>query len=369
MIKDMSTDTSANNSKVVRLEISLHSVFLLLSVAGGLIFIYHVRNVLIMVFWAFVLSSAIIPMVKKLIILKIPKGLAVTIVYVLLVLFTAALISAISVPLAKESINFIDNISTIFAKIITVINRIGTTIGFSGKIFDPDLLNGSTESWSQSIVENFSSILTAGASGITGIINLLISLFGGLFNLLSILTISIYITLDHDNFLKALLDKIPDPKTNTQIHKLIVDIETKLGSWIVGQAVLSLTIGTLTWIMLSALGVQYALPLALFAVLLDSIPGFGATMAAIPAILIALVSNNVLQIIGVPTGYILIQQIENNFLGPKIMASAIGLPPIIVILAVLIGAQLYGIPGILLAVPVSAIIHLTFEFWTKTYKK
>lgn len=357
------------NDKIIKLEISIQSILLVIAVACGFFFIYRVRNVLIMLFWAFVLSSAVMPMVKKLVKMKFPKWLAVTIVYLLLVLLSAGIISAVSVPLAGESIKFVNNIDTIFAKIISMINRVGNMIGLDGKTVDPDLLNGANENWSNNIADNLSGILTAGASGITGIIKLITSLFGGLFNILSVLTISIYITLDHDNFVKTLLDKIPNKKTSTQIHKLITDIETKLGSWIVGQVVLSLTVGVLTWIMLTLLGVQYALPLAILAVLLDSIPNIGATMAALPAIIVALVSGNILQIIGVPTGYILIQQVENNYLGPKIMASAIGLPPIIVILAVLIGAQLYGIPGILLAVPVSAIINLTLEFWAKIYRK
>jgi len=358
-----------NNDKIVKLEISLTSIFLVIAVAGGLYFIYSVRSVLIMLFWAFVLSSVVIPTVKTLVKMRIPRWLAVAIVYILLILFTIGIISAVSVPLAKESIKFVNNLDTIFTKIISLINRIGYMVGLDSKTIDPTILNNGAEDWSNSLADNLSSILTAGASGIAGIIKLITGLFGGLFNLLSVLTISIYITLDHDNFVKTLLDKIPNKKTRSRIHRLIQDIETKLGSWLAGQVILSLTVGTLTWIMLSILGVQYALPLALLAVLLNSIPGIGAIMAAIPAVIVALVSGNILQMIGVPTGYIIIQQIENNVLGPRIMARIIGLPPIIVILAVLIGAQLYGIPGILLAVPVSVIIHLTLEFWTKTYNK
>jgi len=119
----------------------------------------------------------------------------------------------------------------------------------------------------------------------------------------------------------------------------------------------------LSFIGLSLLGVRYAVPLAFLAGLLEIIPNLGPTLAALPAVLVALSSSPLLAL-GTLALYILIQQLENNFIVPKVMERVLGFNPLVTILAILIGGKLLGILGGILALPtlllaVIVISHLT----------
>jgi predicted PurR-regulated permease PerM len=360
---------SDNPVKTMKIEISLKSLLLILAVGAGAAFLFSIRNVLTMLFWAFILSSTLLPAIKKISEPKfISHGLSVAIVYISLILITIGLFTLVSVPLARETITLVEKFPSLLNQIASILNSLGEIIGLDQDLIQPIETKAALEQLSDNLTENFSTILSAGASGISGVFKFLAQVFGGVFNLLSVLTLSVYISIDHDNFMKALLKTIRKPSLKKDIKELVKKIENNLGNWISGKALLSFIVGAMSLVLLEIIGVQYAWPLSIFAMLMDSIPTIGATMAAIPAIVVALASGDILQIIGVPVGYVLIQQIENNYLAPTIMSTALGLPPIIIILAVLVGAQLGGILGILLAIPLAGVIHLTLEFWSSKAK-
>jgi len=119
-------------------------------------------------------------------------------------------------------------------------------------------------------------------------------------------------------------------------------------------------IGSLTWIVLTLMHIPYALPLAVLAGLLEIIPTIGPIISAVPAVIVGLSISPTLAFAAV-IGYILIQAIENNFLVPIIMQNAVGLNPIIVILAIVIGSKLMGIAGALLAIPFVSFLLVVFQ--------
>jgi predicted PurR-regulated permease PerM len=176
--------------------------------------------------------------------------------------------------------------------------------------------------------------------------------FGGIFSLMMIFIVSFYMLLYYDEF-KRLIARLFRPDTHSNILSAIDKVNEKLGAWLRGQIVLSLFIGVLSWILLTALGVPNALPLALLAGLLEIVPTLGPILSAIPAVIIAITISPTLAI-SVAIGYIVIQLIENNLLVPKIMEKAVGLNPIVVIMGVLIFSNLIGISGALLAIPLIA---------------
>jgi predicted PurR-regulated permease PerM len=137
-------------------------------------------------------------------------------------------------------------------------------------------------------------------------------------------------------------------------------IEDKLGSWLRGQIVLSFSIGFLTWIVLSLLGVSFALPLAVIAGILEIVPTIGPILSAIPAIIVALNISPLLALI-VAVSYIFIQLFENNVLVPRIMQRAVGLNPIVIILSIIVGGKLLGVAGALLAIPFVSLIFVAYK--------
>jgi predicted PurR-regulated permease PerM len=132
--------------------------------------------------------------------------------------------------------------------------------------------------------------------------------------------------------------------------------------------VISVIAGTVLGLSLSLLNVPFALPLAVMVGLLDMIPGIGATVATIPAVLIALISGGLSEAVIVLAIYLVYQQIENNFLVPKIMGSAVGLKPIFVMLGVFIFLILFGIWGAALAVPVMVVAEIFYDFFIDLQK-
>jgi predicted PurR-regulated permease PerM len=163
-------------------------------------------------------------------------------------------------------------------------------------------------------------------------------------------------------------DLIP-PEYKEEYASLIGKITKTWISFIRGQLTLMIIIGLMTWLGNLILGTPYALLLGIIAGLLELIPNIGPTLAAIPAVLLALifgssylpVSNLIfaLLVIGM---YVLIQLIENQFIVPYVMGDAVNLPPLIVLIGTIAGATAFGILGALLATPIIATFDLLFRF-------
>jgi len=132
-------------------------------------------------------------------------------------------------------------------------------------------------------------------------------------------------------------------------------IEYRLGGWIRGQVLLCTMIGIACYVGLRLLGIEYALPLALIAAVLEIVPVIGPIISAIPAVIIAYVTSPSLAI-AVIALYTLIQQLEYHLIVPSVMKTAVGLKPIVTIIALMVGGKLLGIAGAVLAIPILIVI-------------
>jgi predicted PurR-regulated permease PerM len=350
-------------SKTTVIEISPKTIITILVILFCIWFLFAIRSILVIAFLALILTSTMKDPIDYLIAHKFPKGIAIIFTYFCLLAITLGFFTVIAAPIAQETIRFINNLPDILDKIINIINDIGLRLGFMTDETTISLFERNMNTWLSSLSDNLGDILKTSAQGASGILDLLSGVFGGIMTVLLIFVISIYMSFDHDNALEALLRQIPTIDVRKKVGKLIKDIERNLGRWLVGQMISSSVLATLTWAILTVLGVQYALPLGLLTGLLNPIPFVGATLSAIPGIIVALSSGSLLQIIGVPITYLIVQQIESQITTPRIMSNAIGLPPIITILAVLIGGQIGGTAGVLLAVPIAGVVHLGLRFW------
>lgn len=183
--------------------------------------------------------------------------------------------------------------------------------------------------------------------------------FGTLFSTITIFVVSFYLLMYH-NSLKKYIAKLFHPDNRKAVLKTQDLINEKLGAWLRGQAVLCVFIGTLTYIGLTILGLPYALPLALLAGILEIVPTLGPILSAIPAAAIAFTISPTLGIT-IIIFYILLQMLENQVLVPKVMQKAVGLNPVVVILGVMIGGNLMGISGALLAIPFMSFLIVLFN--------
>ena len=173
------------------------------------------------------------------------------------------------------------------------------------------------------------------------------------------MVLTFYLTVE-EHALKRMLRSLVPVRYQPYITHLVNRIQEKIGMWLRGQLILSLIIFLLSWFGLTILGVKYALVLAIFSGLTELVPYLGPFIGAIPAVFIALTQSPALAL-GVIVVYLIIQQLENNVIVPKVMQRAVGLNPIITIIAMMIGFKLAGILGIIIAVPVATALSIVLN--------
>lgn len=297
--------------------------------------IVEIKEVLIALFVSYILMATISPYVEILERARVPKPIAVIIPYLgALAIFFLIVLSLLPF--------FLIQLQLFFSKLPSYLNQ---DITFLGVVIDASVLN----EFASSEFEN----LGRGALSFTS------KIFGGLFSAISILAISFYLLLYRDTVRNNFVSIFTKASQN-KVRKITLLTEEKLGGWLRGQIVLSGFVGVLTWMILTVLGVDFALPLAVIAGLLEIVPTIGPILSAVPAIIVALNISPVLAGI-VALSYFLIQLLENNVLVPRIMQRAVGLNPIVIIIGIIIGGKLLGVPGALLAIPFISLLVVIYR--------
>ena len=175
----------------------------------------------------------------------------------------------------------------------------------------------------------------------------------------ALLLLAFYWTLDGQRTIQSLLLLIPQNRRES-IGELIGAMESKIGFYIVGQSVLCLIIGIMALIAYLLIGLPNALVLALVAGLLEAVPMVGPLLGAIPAAVVAL-SISPAKLVWVIVATLVIQQLENSVLVPRVMRKAVGVNPFVTLLAIFAFSSLFGVAGALMAIPIAAILQLILD--------
>jgi predicted PurR-regulated permease PerM len=181
----------------------------------------------------------------------------------------------------------------------------------------------------------------------------------GILTAIVLLVLAFYWTLDGPRTIQAFLLLVTQDKRES-ISELISAMETKVGFYIAGQGVLCLVIGIMALVAYLLIGLPNALVLALVAGVLEAVPMIGPLLGAIPAALIAL-SIAPAKLVWVIIATVVIQQLENSLLVPRVMRKAVGVNPFVTLLAFFAFSSLFGIAGALMAIPMAALIQLVLD--------
>jgi predicted PurR-regulated permease PerM len=176
-----------------------------------------------------------------------------------------------------------------------------------------------------------------------------------------VLVLAYYWTVNGPRIIQSLLLLIPQEKREN-IGELVSAMEVKVGHYIIGQAVLCLVIGVLALVAYLIIGLPNAIVLALIAGLLEAVPIIGPLLGAIPAAIVAL-SIAPDKLIWVIIATVVIQQLENSLLVPRVMSKAVGVNPFVTLLALFAFSSFYGIAGALMAIPMAATIQLILNYF------
>lgn len=321
--------------KPIKIEITTTVIWKTIMILLLLWFLYLIKDILLLLFLAIVIVSAIQPFVNRMESRNIPRAVSTIAIY-LLFLLAFGFIVYLFVPLVTKELNqFAEDIPSYLQGASTLIENI--LLIAADYNFEEDL---------QRLIDNATNNIT---DSLTGIFSNSIQFLGNFFKVIIVASLSFYMLVKKDGTKGFLQNTIPRRYQKYTID-LVQRIQNKIGRWLIGQVSLILIIFLLDYLALSLLDVPFALIIAILGGLLEIIPYIGPTIAIIPAALAALTISP-LTAIFIIIAYIAIQQIENHLLTPLIMRTAVGLNPVVIILVLLIGGKIAGVPGVILAVP------------------
>jgi predicted PurR-regulated permease PerM len=169
-----------------------------------------------------------------------------------------------------------------------------------------------------------------------------------------------YMLIDAGNVKRNVLGLVP-AKGRRKAEAIVDDLDKVIGGFIRGQLIDGAIVGTMIGVMLGVMRVPYALLIGVAAGILNFIPYAGAVVGFVPAVIIALLVNGPTNALIVAGLFMVIQQIDGNFVAPRVLKDNVGLSPLYIILAILVGTELFGLAGTFLSVPVAAMLRVLRE--------
>jgi len=224
--------------------------------------------------------------------------------------------------------------------------------------------SGGTELFLNSDIQQFTETLLSG--GIP-LIEILGNLVGGVTFVVAVIVLSFYLTVSRDGVSKFLVAVFPE-SLEEKVLQLYTNTKKRIAKWFQAQLFLSLVVGTLAFVGLSLLGVKYALVLGLIAGILELIPIVGPIFAGAIAVVVGLTGSLNLGLYTLLL-FLGIQQLENNILVPLVMRRQTGVHPVMILISILGGAQIAGLVGVLLAVPIAVFLQEMAENWVNEKSK
>ncbi|MBI4993727.1 AI-2E family transporter [Candidatus Wolfebacteria bacterium] len=316
---------------------SLWKILLMLIFASAL---FILKDVIIILCLALVVSSALNAPISFLEKKKFPRILATLLIFISVIVVLALLLYTI-VPVAMA--------------------ELGSLSGKIGKAPLPKLGDVGASKLIKSFEENIGVYTDALFSGSASFFDLVSSVFGGVIFVVMVVILSFYLSLSRDGVEKFLRAVLP-LDFEAYVVDLYFRVRRKLGLWLGGQLILSFSVGLVTFLGLLSLGVNYSLILGILAGILEMVPFAGPVFSGVITFLIAISQSAILGISSIVL-FVIIQQLESHVLIPLVMRRTVGLHPVVIVISILAGSQLAGFVGVILAVPAAVVIQELLEDW------
>ncbi len=326
------------------------ATLVLLSVILGFWLIYRFNQVIFILFVAIVIGTVIRPVVAWLHQLGLPQTVGVVLVYLLLLLLLTGFLLLLFPLLSDQS-------RTIAAAIPDYYQSLREWV-----ITNPNPSLASLSEFLPATLPKLSPVqqtgieMMASAGQVAGYLAVLAKV---LFTATIILVLGFYWTLEGPRIIQSALLLVPQNQRES-ISDLFSAMESKVGFYMIGQSFLCLVIGLMALVAYLLIGLPNALVLALIAGVLEAVPMVGPFLGAVPAALVAL-SIAPGKLIWVIIATIIIQQLENSLLVPRIMRKAVGVNPFVTLLSLFAFSTLFGLAGALMAIPIAAMIQLALN--------
>lgn len=329
--------------------ISLGTIVKTILVLGIAALLWFLRDIVLIVLTAVVIASAIEPAIRFFMRAGLKRILAVLFMYLVVVAAFFAAVLFFVPPILTDAASLLQQLPQTLTSldITTATNGLLPWGSVADAFSSADLL------------QEISATLTDTTGGIFTTVS---AFFGGLASFVLIFVFSFYFSVQDtgvDDFLRI----ITPIKHQDYVLGLWKRSQRKIGKWMQGQLILALIVGILVFLGLFILGVPHPLLLAVLSAIFELIPVFGPFLAAIPAIGVGFVEGTSLFGMGITSAlvitgmYVIIQQFEAHLIYPVVVQKVVGVPPLLVILALIIGYKLVGFLGVLLSVPIAGAIQ------------
>ncbi len=335
--------------------ISISSGTIIRAVLIGVFFFvaFLLKNLLLVVLMAIVIASATEPATAWFMRKKAPRLLAVILVYLSLIIFFVGVVYFLLLPLLSESTDFLTHFPTYFTA-----ESVSNTIEHNSFLSSQPLVNGLKDSVNLTqMIGQINTLIAGISSNAFGAVS---AVFGGILSFLLMMVLSFYLSVEPDgvgSFLKIIVPL----EHEDYVISLWRRAQKKIGLWMQGQLLLAVLIGVLVYLGLLLIGVQNALLLACLAAAFEIIPLFGPILASIPAMAISFVSGGFSQLLLVFGLYIIVHQFENQLIYPLVVKKVVGVSPIVSMVALVAGGELFGFLGLILSVPIATVIIEFFD--------
>lgn len=336
------------------IDIRPKTIFIALGIYFLAIFIFQIKEVIFLVFFAYILSCALYPVLQKLQSYGISKPISIFLIYLVIISILTILVLVGTRPIIDQ-----------FAFLATNLPSISTRIYDGITYYAPNISNQiDFAQFQKELIQQQNVTQVLG-----GISNAIVGIFQFSINSLMILVLTGFMLFekgDNAERNKNFFNKILGNTRGEKFLSVLSKVETKLGSWFAGQLVICLSSGTLTFIVFTVLGFSFALPMAIIAAILEAVPNIGPVIAVILGVILALgsgVNTSIITVLIYVIAVLAYQQFQSFYLAPKIMNRAIGINPIILLIAILAVANFKdtNFGTIMLVVPFTAILQIIFE--------
>ncbi len=270
------------------------------------------------------------------------RGVASMLAVAAAVLLILGLLALVIPPLVLQAIEFANDLPSRLARLEQGLTR------FPGVW---EALERRAQVISRDPIDFFTGFLRFGANAVSAI-----------FSAVLIATLALYLLIDHVRIRSAIIRHV-SPVYRERVDRTIDETARAVRAYFTGQAIVSGIFAVLTFVLLTILGVPYATVLAAFAFVLDAIPNIGATIAIVLPALIAFSSEGITDALIIVATFMIYQQIENNVISPRILGGKLDIPPILTLLAILVGGALLGVLGIIIAIPLAGTLPVIDRLW------
>ena len=337
--------TPSSRKVVTRIELPWRTILRVVGAIFAIWVLLQVWEIFLLVFVALFLAMALLPVVLKLTQRGLPYVASVAIVMLSLVGAIVGVFALIVPPMVGQVQNLIDNFGEYADRFQRILDRYPAINQRVQELRDnPPQISGASLPW-----HSLLSVSTGIAGGVT--------------NTLFVLILTIYLLLEGERSWHY-LSRYITPTLRYRMRRAFPDILQVVSGYLRGQIITSILFGIFVFVLMTVLGVPQPILLAVLAAILDAVPIVGVPAATVPALILAATVSWETAIV-VLAAYIVYQQIENYLLVPRVFGNSLQVSSISILLGILVGGQLLGILGTLLALPITAAIPVIERVWSE----